>query len=173
MEECHPRFDFVPQECVDQMIVKIDTGRTHGTGTVGYDARPGDRKSIRPDAQRRHEGDVLFDAVVVIAGHGSVRAVQYRPGPPAVRVPDRRPAVPLADGALDLIRRRGNAPRKVRREGVVRRPSGGEQPLIDGVPGGRIVPRQVHAHEDQQRHYDGSRGADATDAETLNVVTIK
>ena len=58
----------------------------------------------------RHQVEVLGPAVVVVAGHVTVVVVVDRAGTVGERVPDAGAASVLGDGALDLVRRGGDAP---------------------------------------------------------------
>lgn len=85
----------------------------------------------------------------MVTGHGAVGMIQDGPGSLTERVPDRvTPAVGVY-GAFDLIRRRGDAPGEIGRERVMGRLSMGEEPVIQGRVGRRIIACQVHAGEDE------------------------
>eukprot|EP00977_Amphora_coffeiformis_P015138 scaffold4420_cov187-Amphora_coffeaeformis.AAC.33 len=81
----------------------------------------------------------------MIASHGPIGMVQDRSELLTIGIPNRHATTIFMDGPFNLVRRRGNAPGEIGRKGIVGWLTGRKEPLIDGVIGGRIIARQVHA----------------------------
>ena len=65
---------------VGQAAVEIQALLVHRTPTVGNHPRPGDAEAIVFDAQFGHQLHVVFEAMIVVAGHVARVAVDVRPG---------------------------------------------------------------------------------------------
>src|SRR5690606_16441490 len=80
---------------------------------AGQHARPGDGEAVGADAQFGEDVQVLFQAVVVVAGQVTGVAVGHQAGGVGEGVPDGRPAAVLVPGTLHLVGGRGRTPQEV------------------------------------------------------------
>src|SRR5207249_4092415 len=101
---------------VDEPVVEREPGLVHRAAPGRDDARPADREAIRVAAQVAEEGDVLAEAVVVIARDIARLAGRDRAGFAAERVPDRRPLAVRVVRTLDLVGGRRRAEEKTLRK---------------------------------------------------------
>ncbi len=90
-------------QVVDEAVVEVEAARVGRAAAAGLDARPGDREAVGRHPERGHQRDVVAVAVVVVAGDLAGVALEDLAGGGAERVPDARPASPVADGPLDLV----------------------------------------------------------------------
>ena len=108
------RFDAVFQKFVNQLVVKAQTGFVDFAVAVGDDPGPADREAVSLDAEFLHQGDVLAEAMVDIAGDiACVAAADMPGGIVAEVVPDARPFTVFIPGAFTLIGGAGDAPQKL------------------------------------------------------------
>ena len=108
------RFDAVFQKFVNQLVVKAQTGFVDFAVAVGDDPGPADREAVSLDAEFLHQGDVLAEAMVDIAGDIACVAVADMPGGIVAEVvPDARPFTVFIPGAFTLIGGAGDAPQKL------------------------------------------------------------
>ena len=119
-----PGLDAFGQQLVDQPVVEVEALRIERAAAVGKDARPGDREAIGAGAHRLHQGDVFLVAMEMVDRDVAGAAVGRLAALAREHVPDRDTAAVLERRALDLIGRRGGAPKKPLRE-PGRRSSGG------------------------------------------------
>lgn len=104
------RLDARRKQCVDQLLVVIDTLQIGSSGALGKDARPGDRETVGPDAQIAHQGDVLGIAMVGVVGVVAVGAAHDAARLVREHIPDRgTPTVDL-DRAFHLVGCRRRTP---------------------------------------------------------------
>ena len=113
VEERYPGRDPVLGHRVDQAPVKIEPGLVERAVAAGEDPGPRDRKPVVPDAQRAHQGEILPEPVVVVAGDVERVAVQHLAGNARKTVPYRLALAVTEGRALDLRRRRRGAPNEV------------------------------------------------------------
>mmetsp|Transcript_74245 Transcript_74245/g.209709 ORF Transcript_74245/g.209709 Transcript_74245/m.209709 type:complete len:268 (+) Transcript_74245:1482-2285(+) len=106
--DCNPGRDAVLQEGVDEVGIEARPVTVHVALQVREQARPRDGEAVRLQAEPRHDGDVVPEAVVVVAG--DVAGVQLEVCHVRQIVPDRRLPAPLVPAALYLVRRRPQAP---------------------------------------------------------------
>src|SRR5262249_16697376 len=104
------------EERVDQPIVKVEPLRVHRAGPLGDDARPGDAEAVRLEAERLHDRDVLFPAVVMVAGDVAALVLPDRARLLAAHAPARRALAVGGRRAFDLVRGGRRAPDEVLRE---------------------------------------------------------
>ena len=104
--------DAVGQQFVDQPVVEVEALGIWRAGAVGKYPRPRDREPVVLDAEIPDQADVFLVAMVVIVGAVPGRLVLDLARRVRKSVPDRAAAAVFIDGALDLIGRRGGAPRK-------------------------------------------------------------
>ena len=114
--EGDPGLDVLCEQCVDQPRVEVDAGFVERPAPVGLEARPGHREAVPADAEPGHQLDVVLVAVVVVVRDVAGVPVLDLAGCVRERVPDRRRATVLPDGALDLVARGCGAPGEARRE---------------------------------------------------------
>src|SRR6266404_7324850 len=108
--ERRKRFDAGFEQRIDQAAVEVETLRIRLTDAVGKDSRPGDREPIALDAHVLHEPHIILVAMIMIVGDIGVVAVPDLARRMRVAIPDRGAATVFPYGALDLKRRRGDAP---------------------------------------------------------------
>ena len=108
--ERDPRADALGEQRLDQPHVEVQALLVERPAAVGLQARPGEREAVPADPEVGHQGDVLLVAVVVVVGDVARVAVLHLAGGVRERVPDRRLAAVLVDGALDLVARGRGAP---------------------------------------------------------------
>ena len=108
-----PRSDVVGKQGVDQPVVERQSFLIHGPCPVGKYARPGQRQSIRLKTDLTHQGDVFFEAVVVITRHSPAVTLLHSIRAIAIIIPDTRLSSPHTGGPFDLIRGRRSAPHKI------------------------------------------------------------
>jgi hypothetical protein len=101
------------QEGIHQPVVKVQAPGVHPPPALGQDARPGHREAVGVHPQLFHQGDVLWIAVVVIAGHIPVVAAFNFSGGMAEGIPDAGPPSVFGYRALNLIGRGRRAPDEV------------------------------------------------------------
>src|SRR5207248_2707627 len=92
---------------------RIEPGLIDRPYTLRQHARPGDRETIRLQADLAHQGDVIAPAVIVIAGNIAVVIVMHFAGRMAETIPDRLALAVLVPGALDLVGRSRRAPDEI------------------------------------------------------------
>src|SRR5215217_6398586 len=101
-----PKSVYEPTVVVQSLLVRRAT-------TVGLNPRPGDGETVSLQPEARHEVEVIFDAVILVAGDVScVAAVDLAWGM-GERVPDGGTASILVHGTLDLVRGRRRPPQEV------------------------------------------------------------
>ena len=98
---------FVNERLVERHALLVDLSHA-----IGDDARPGDREAVRLHAHLRHEGDVLAEAVVVVARDLEIRHTRHR----LVEVLHGHALAILVPRALDLVGRGGSTPQEVIRK---------------------------------------------------------
>lgn len=108
VEERHNRFNAMGNKRIDQAIIELQARLVHPSRPLRHHARPAYREAIRLEAQFRHQRDVLFQVMVMIArnfeiGHASRGLVQ---------VLQRHAFAILIPCPFDLIGRRGCSPQK-------------------------------------------------------------
>ena len=113
--ERHHRLDPVGEEGVDQVPVEVEAGaRRPAPG--GLDPGPGDRETVRAEAEGRDELDVSLHAMTVVGRDAGVAPTTDPSRNTGELVPDRRaPAIPV-DAPLDLSCGGGHAPQELGRE---------------------------------------------------------
>ena len=119
VEERRHRLDACFEQAVDEPVVEREARLVDGAAARRLHAGPGHREAVAVGAQALHEGDVLGPAVVVVAGHGPVGAVEDATGLGREGVPDAGAAAVLVDGALDLVGGGARAEDEVRRQAEV------------------------------------------------------
>src|SRR5215469_17637802 len=116
MKQRRHRLDARGKQSVSEPVVEVQAGRISRPATGGLDSRPGQRESVSPEPEVRHQLDVLRPQVVVIVGYITCVAISDDARLPAKRVPDRIAAPVLGDGAFNLIGSSRHTPREVCRE---------------------------------------------------------
>src|SRR4030095_14183072 len=116
--ERRERRDAAGHEVVEEPVVEVEALRIWRAGALREYARPGNREPIRTGGERLHRPHVVSISVVVIVGDIAVVVVADLSRRVRERVPDRRAAAILADGAFDLIGGGGGAPEKSRGKGA-------------------------------------------------------
>ena len=119
VEERRHRLDAGLEQAVDEPVVEREARLVDGAAARRLHAGPGHREAVAVGAQALHEGDVLRPAVVVVAGHGPVGAVEDATGLSREGVPDAGATAVLVDGALDLVGGGARAEDEVRRQAEV------------------------------------------------------
>ncbi|GAA2165038.1 hypothetical protein GCM10010403_48700 [Glycomyces rutgersensis] len=114
------RLDAGLDELVDEPVVEVEALGVGRSGAVGLDARPGDGEAVGVDAEGLHEGDVLVDPVVVVAGHGAGLAAPGLAGGRREGVPNGLAPAVLGRRALDLVGGRGGSPQEALGKGQLR-----------------------------------------------------
>src|SRR5215211_6162270 len=110
------RLDGARPESVHEPAVEVEALLVGRAAALGLDARPGDGEAVRAQTEICHEVEVLFDAVVVVAGYVAGVAAVDLARCVGEGVPDRGSAPVLVHGPLDLVGRRRGAPQEVLRE---------------------------------------------------------
>ena len=118
VEQVDQRLDARVEQGVDEALVEVEAALVDRAGPGGQDARPADAEAIGARAQIGHQPDVLWVAVVVVAGDVARAAVGDRARLAGEGVPDRRSPAVLGRGSLDLVGGGGEAPGEVGREGL-------------------------------------------------------
>ncbi|MNT10428.1 hypothetical protein D3C72_1452590 [compost metagenome] len=95
---------------VEQSPIEVEAGLVPGAGTRGLDARPGHGKAVGVHAQAGDQLHVLRVAVIVVAGHVAIAAVDDLAIRMAEGIPDGGAAAVDGGGALDLVGAGGHAP---------------------------------------------------------------
>src|SRR5690606_33627804 len=98
---------------VHQPPVEVEPGLVEPVAAAGQHTRPGDGEAVGADAQLGEDVQVLFQAVVVVAGQVAGVAVGHQAGGVGEGVPDGRPAAVLVPGTLHLVGGRGRTPQEV------------------------------------------------------------
>lgn len=98
---------------VNQPVVEIEAGLVHRTRAFGDNARPGNREPVGVDTHLLDEIEVLFQAIVVIAGNVAVIAIMDAARHIAESIPDGWLAAIGLAGAFDLEGSGGNAESEV------------------------------------------------------------
>jgi hypothetical protein len=109
VEQRRGRLDAALQHPLDQPAVEVEALAQRRAEAVGLDPRPGDREAVGLDLQRLDQVEVLAPAVVVVAGDVAGLAADDVALLVDEAVPVRLAAAVLADGALDLVGRGGDA----------------------------------------------------------------
>ena len=131
MEEVDQRLDARAKQGVDEALVEVEAALVDGAGPHGQDARPADAEAVCARAQVGHQSDVLWVAVVVVAGDVAGAAIGDGARLAGEGVPDRRSSAVLGRCSLDLVGGGGEAPGEVGREGLASR-AGSVSKLGDG-----------------------------------------
>src|SRR5438552_2597149 len=105
-------FDAVSEEFVDQPVIEIEALGVWRAGAIGKYPGPCDRETVMFGTEIPDQPDVFLVAMVVLVGAVAGRLVLDLARRVRKSVPDRASAAVFIDGALDLIGRRGGAPRK-------------------------------------------------------------
>src|SRR6266478_4616357 len=103
MIERRERRDAVGDEVVEEPVVEVEALRIWRAGALREYPRPRNREPIRSGGERLHRLHVVSMSVIVIVGDVAVVVVADLSRRVRERVPDRRTAAVLADGAFDLI----------------------------------------------------------------------
>ena len=106
------RLDAPLPEAVDEPPVEVQALPVNRPAPDRLDAGPGDGEAVGLQPDLGHQVEVLFQAVVVVAGYVSGVAVEHLARRVGEGVPDRGAPPPLVRGALDLVRGRRGAPQK-------------------------------------------------------------
>ncbi len=133
VEQVDQRLDARAEQGVDEALIEVEAGLVDGASPRGQDARPADAEAICARPQIGHQPDVLWVAVVVVAGDVARAAVGDGARLAGEGVPDRRSSAVLGRRSLDLVGGGGEAPGEVSREGL-------------GEPGWVGLERGRHAH---------------------------
>ena len=102
------------EQRVDEVAVEVEPGFVDRAGAVGHDAGPGDGQTVGVEPEFLHELDVFAPLFDVHAGGLAVVALEHLTRRVAERVPDVLASRARLAGALDLERRCGGAPDKLR-----------------------------------------------------------
>src|SRR5215217_4049782 len=113
------RLDGAPSQAVDEPAVEVEAVLVGWTAPFGLDAGPGHGEAVGLYSEFGHQIEVLFQAVVLVAGYVTRVAVADLTRSVAERVPDRGAAAVLVYRALDLVGCRSSAPQEVLREAHV------------------------------------------------------
>ena len=133
VEERRHGLDAVGEQGVDQSLVEAQAGFVHPAPAFGQDAPPRDAEAVSRQTEPLHQGDVVFHALVVIAGDVAGVAVLGQARGAQEPVPDAGPGAVGQRRPLDLVRRRGGAPKKGSRK-VVRHGSSRLRESIAAMP---------------------------------------
>ena len=121
VEQSGVRRDAVLQQGVGQASVEVQALLVHRAPAVGNHPRPGDAEAIVLDAQLGQQLYVIFEAMVMVAGHVARIAIRRSARRVAEGIPDARLAAIIGGRAFDLVGSRGRTPpevgRKIRRIG--------------------------------------------------------
>ena len=98
---------------VGQAAVEIEPLFVRRAPALRNHPRPGDAEAIVLDAQFGHQLHVVFEAMVVVAGHVARIAVGGVAGPVAEGIPNARLAAILGGRALDLVSGGGRSHQKL------------------------------------------------------------
>ena len=112
MVEGQPGLDVLLEQLVDEAGVEVEALGVDRSA-VGTHARPRRGEAVRLQAERRHELDVGFVAVVVVARDITVVGVDDGSGNAGEGVPDGVGAALFVRRALDLVRGGRGAEQKV------------------------------------------------------------
>src|SRR5215813_1504885 len=110
------RLDAGSLQLVYQAAVEVETLRVGLTRAFRKDARPRNREPIRVGAGVLHQRNVFLVPVVMVIGDVTCVVVLYIPRLVRIRIPDREALAVLVPCALDLVRRRADAPVESLRE---------------------------------------------------------
>ena len=113
VEKCHPRFDALGEQFIDQSVIKAQPLAVDGACACGKHAWPGNGKAIRVDADLAHQVDVLLVAMIVVASDVACVPFPDLSGLPRQHVPDGKSFLVFVPRAFDLIRGRCNAPGEI------------------------------------------------------------
>src|ERR1051325_4029844 len=97
------RLNPIREQLIDEPIVEVETLRIRWTITVWKHARPGDRETIRLDAERLHQLPVAFVEMVRIGRHGAGCVVNDTAGCVRKSIPDGWATTVFFNSAFDLI----------------------------------------------------------------------
>ena len=97
---------------VEQARIEIEAGFVPGAGTGRLHPRPGHGKTVGVHAQVGDQLHVIKVAVVMVAGHVAIAAVDDLAVRVAEGIPDGRAAAVDGGGAFDLVGAGGHAPGK-------------------------------------------------------------
>src|SRR5690349_3572921 len=103
MVEADPGFDVGRHDRVDKAVIELQSLFVRPAPSLRKDAGPSGGQTVGADAELAHQRHVLRPAMVMVASDVTVVATQGLAGKVAERIPDRRPAPVLGDGALDLV----------------------------------------------------------------------
>ncbi len=117
VEKGEPGFDVGGEEFVGEAAVEVEAFFVDASAAVGDAAGPGGREAVGFEAELFHEGDVLFVAVVMIAGDVAGVIHGDSAGAAAEGVPDAGGAAVFGCGAFDLIGGGGGTPEEIGGEG--------------------------------------------------------
>ncbi len=114
MVERDDGFDTLRQEPVDEVAVEHDSLLVDRilTPSWGDNARPGDGEAVYVRAESRHQLDILFPSIVVVACDIRILVIRLRGLQVAEGVPYRLSFAVLMDAAFDLQCCRGSSPLK-------------------------------------------------------------
>src|SRR3989304_5546023 len=110
-----------PMRAAGPAGVEVEAALIDLAAPCGHDARPADAEAIGARSELGHQPYVVAVTVVVVARDIAVVCVGRRPRSVRERVPDGRAAAVFLSRALDLVRRRGEAPDKAAREALRQR----------------------------------------------------
>ncbi len=116
VEQVDQRLDARVKQGVDEALVEVEAGLVDGAGPRRQDARPADAEAIGARPEVGQQPDVLWVAVVVVAGDVARGAVGDGARLAGEGVPDRRSSAVLGRCSLDLVGGGGEAPGEVSRE---------------------------------------------------------
>ncbi len=108
-----PRGEAMIEHRVEQTVIEIDSLLVYRTAAGRIDAGPGERESVVFGTELRHEGQVFFEEVIVIAGDVEVVAVFYLSGLAGKGIPDGGAFAVGERGSLDLWSGGGESPDEV------------------------------------------------------------
>jgi hypothetical protein len=110
------RHDVPLPQALDESSVEVEALPVGGAAPLGLNPRPGDGEAVGSYAQARQEVEILFEAVVVVAGDIAGVAVQNVAGSMREGIPDRGPAPILVNRAFDLVGSGRGAPQETFRK---------------------------------------------------------
>ena len=111
--ERHPWCDAMPQTAVHYAVIVAKTCFVPATVAVWVDACPARGKAVCAKAERCQQGDIIFKAVVAVAGDGTVFTVRDGTRFPAEYIPDAFPAAVSGGVSFCLVGAGGSAPDKI------------------------------------------------------------
>jgi len=113
MVKGNPGLDAIGQEFINQAVVEGDTFFVAFSFPIGLDAAPGDAETVSFQAHLRHQGNVLFIAMIMVTGPVPIFGFCRPAGGMTEYVPNVEALTAFEPGAFDLVTGRSGTPDEV------------------------------------------------------------